>query len=231
MALVTGLPLGRTRLTATHDRAASRDGSPSPTTRSSGPVFAGPQVQPWVCDTEAHGLGPPRDKACSTPAVTTYVYKHVLTGRFADYDPAPRRPLWSPRRPPTRARRVPFVVRGGEGGDGPGAVHDRGRSPGGGTARSPSPFGGSCNPRHQQEPVDTGPNELQPTLFSVLDEPKLARGYMVAHNNLGNLGSNCNDVVAAESLMMLKEHIVETLRPDPVHDRLRLLRRVDARST
>jgi len=72
-----------------------------------------------------------------------------------------------------------------------------------------SPFGGSCNPRHQQEPVDTGPNEMQPTLFSVLDPEKLGKGFMVAHNNLGNLGSNCNDVVAAEALMMLKEHVVE----------------------
>jgi hypothetical protein len=52
---------------------------------------------------------------------------------------------------------------------------------------------------------------LQPTLFSVLDDAKVGKGFMVAHSAMGNLGSNCNEVVAAEALMMLKEHIAETL--------------------
>ncbi|MCW2542715.1 MAG: hypothetical protein JWM40_267 [Frankiales bacterium] len=222
--LVTGLPVGVTRLTAR--TAAGGVGWLTVTNHpSTGPVFAGPQVQPWVCDTASHGLGPARDKSCSTPSVTTYVYKSVVTGRFADYDPlAPPSPLLVAGTTTDQGVHAPFVVRVEKG------VQDRGlytiavladpAKPWTPLKPQPtwngkvgSPFGGSCNPRHQQEPVDTGPNELQPTLFSVLDEPKLAKGFMVAHSNLGNLGSNCNDVVAAEALMMLKEHVVETFGP------------------
>ena len=218
--LVSGLVAGRTSLVA-RTTAGGKATLTVTNHPSTGPVFAGRQVQPWVCDTASHGLGPARDKACSTPAVVSYVYKSAVTGRFQDYDPA------SPPAPATVASTTtdqgtvsPYVVRVEKG------VMDRGlytiavladpARPW--TALHPqrtwngkvgSPFGGSCNPRHQQESVDTGPNELQPTLFSVLDDAKLSKGFMVAHSNLGNLGSNCNDVVAAEALMMLEEHIRE----------------------
>jgi hypothetical protein len=222
--LVTGLPVGTTRLTVR--TSAGGVGALTVTNHpSTGPVFAGPQVQPWVCDTEPHGLGPPRDKGCSTPSVTTFVYKSVLTGRFSDYDPKapPTAPLIASTTT-DQGVHAPFVVRVEKG------VQDRGlytiavladpskpwtplRPQATWNGKVGSPFGGSCNPRHRQEPVDTGPNELQPTLFSVLDEPKLAKGFMILHSNLGNLGSNCNDVVAAEALMMLKEHVAETFGP------------------
>ena len=38
----------------------------------------------------------------------------------------------------------------------------------------------------------------------------LSRGFMVANNNLNIRGDDANDVVSAEALMMLKEHIAET---------------------
>jgi hypothetical protein len=205
--LVTGLAIGRNTL-----RAKGFGGVSSLVVTNHpahGPVFAGPQVWPWRCDTAAHGLAAPRNRWCEAPPVVTWAYFNVVTRHFADYDPA------APPAPPLvgttttdEGRTVPFVVRVEKG------VMDRGLYTiavlrDGWNHKLGSPFGGSCNPRHQQEPVDTGPNEMQPTLFSVLDPDKLGRGFMVAHNNLGNLGSSCNDVVAAESLMMLKEHIVE----------------------
>jgi hypothetical protein len=222
--VVTGLPVGQSVLTAR--TTAGAEGTLTVTNHpSTGPVFAGPQVQPWVCDTAMHGLRPPRDGGCSTPAVVSWVYKSQVTGRFEGYDPAnpPAAPLVASTTT-DRGVTTPYVVRVEKG------VMDRGlytiavladpaRS---WTALQPqrswnaklaSPFGGSCNPRHQQESVDTGPNEFQPTLFSVLDDAKLGKGFMVAHNNLGNLGSNCNDVVAAEALMMLQEHIREQYGP------------------
>lgn len=222
--LVRGLPVGRTRLvaTTTDGGRAALDVTNHPST---GPVFAGTQVQPWTCDTVSHGLGPAQDAACSTPAVTSWVYKSAVTGRFETYDPKspPAAPLVESTTTDTGVT-APYVIRVEKG------VMDRGlytiavladpTRPW--TALHPqptwngklgSPFGGSCNPRHQQESVDTGPNEFQPTLFSVLDDAKLSKGFMVAHNSLGNLGSNCNDVVAAESLMMLEEHIAERYGP------------------
>jgi Tannase-like family of unknown function (DUF6351) len=41
----------------------------------------------------------------------------------------------------------------------------------------------------------------------------LSRGFLVANNNLNIRGDNANDVVSAEALMMLKEHIAETYGP------------------
>lgn len=218
--LLTGLPLGRTTLTArtTSGQSASLVVTNHPST---GPIFAGEQVQPWTCNTAPHGLGPPQDKACTTPSIVTWQYKSAVTGRFDTYDPAHPPPAPSIASTTTdQGVRAPYVVKVEKG------VMDRGlytiavlADPANTwTALYPqptwnhklaSPFGGSCNPRHQQEAVDTGINEMQPTLFSVLDDAKLSKGFMVAHNGLDNLGSDCNDVVAAEALMMLKEHIVE----------------------
>ena len=206
--LVTGLPLGPTRLVA----RTSQGGTAALTVTnhpSHGPVFAGPQVWPWHCDTASHGLAASRSRWCETPAVVTWSYFNVLTRHFSEYDPAapPPAPLVGTTTT-DQGVTVPFVVRVEKG------VMDRGLYTvavleKGWNHKVGTPFGGSCNPRHQQEAVDTGPNELQPTLFSVLDPDKLGKGFMVAHSNLANLGSSCNEVVAAESLMMLKEHITE----------------------
>lgn len=66
------------------------------------------------------------------------------------------------------------------------------------------PFGGDCQPRHPQgEPTDG-------VVGGVLNDVALSRGFAVAMSNLNVLGQNCNDVVSAEALMMLKEHFAET---------------------
>jgi hypothetical protein len=44
---------------------------------------------------------------------------------------------------------------------------------------------------------------------SVLDDNALTNGFMVAINSLNVHGNNGNDVVSAEALMMLEEHIIE----------------------
>ena len=41
----------------------------------------------------------------------------------------------------------------------------------------------------------------------------LSRGFLVANNNLNIRGDDANDVVSAEALMMLKEHVVESYGP------------------
>jgi len=46
-----------------------------------------------------------------------------------------------------------------------------------------------------------------------LDDQALSRGFAVAMSSLNILGQNCNDVVSAEALMMLKEHFLETYGP------------------
>ena len=54
----------------------------------------------------------------------------------------------------------------------------------------------------------------------------LSRGFMAANSSLNINGQNTNEIVSAESLMMLKEHIIETYGRDPLHDRPGLLGRL-----
>src|SRR3954449_7976873 len=53
-----------------------------------GPVFAGPQTQPWLCTTDANGLGAAKDAQCDAPTVFTLYYKDAASGQFQTYDPA-----------------------------------------------------------------------------------------------------------------------------------------------
>src|SRR5437667_10899399 len=46
-----------------------------------------------------------------------------------------------------------------------------------------------------------------------MDDAALSRGFGVLNSNLNILGQDCNDVVSAEALMMLKEHFVEAYGP------------------
>ena len=196
--LVVRTPGGTSRLTFTH-------------APKGGPLFAGPQVQPWVCGTEAAGLGAPRDKQCNARTVVTYQYKSA-DGSFQPYDPA---------HPPTdvqavttdTGRTVPFVVRTERG------TVDRGiyelsvlADPKaalqpwtpyrGWNGKLLWTFGGGTKGSHKQG--------LPATTF----EPAvLARGFMSAGSGLTIHGQNANDVVVAEAVGMVKEHIAETYGP------------------
>src|SRR4051794_34908924 len=216
VGLVTGLADGPNAL-----RAVLPDGRAARITITNhpigGPVFAGPQVQPWVCNTQNPpqnsgtsptvvpvGLGPPRDAQCNTPPAISYVYKDASSGQFAAYDPS---------KPPDRSdiattttdqgKTVPYVVRQEFG------VQDRGiyaiavlNAPGAWNHKLLSYFGASTAADHQQS---------QPS--AVLDDMVLSRGFMAANSSLQVNGQNTNEDVNAESLMMLKEHIVESYGP------------------
>jgi len=220
--LATGLRKGANTLTAT-----LRDGSRARLTLtshpSSGPLVAGAQVQPWVCDTtgaaDAVGsmqplfLGPSTDAACSTPVVTRLFYLPVTGGTFLAYDPASTPASLVATTTTQTGVTMPFIVRVEEG------VQDRGiyavavlydaAKPW--TPFAPqkqwngkvlSEFGGGDAPSH-----------VQGRPQSVMDEHALGLGWMVAGSGLNVLGFNDNPVVSSEALMMLKEHIVETYGP------------------
>jgi len=53
-----------------------------------GPIFSGPQQQPWTCINAKAGLAAPTDSQCNAPVVYQYFYKSNATGKFAAYDPA-----------------------------------------------------------------------------------------------------------------------------------------------
>ncbi|MEU6230616.1 DUF6351 family protein [Streptomyces sp. NPDC047042] len=211
LGMVTGLRVGENKVTAQGQAGAARLTVTNHPV--GGPVFAGPQVQPWECVTEENGLGAPQDAACNTPAKYTLFYKSSLTGQFTAYDPT-NPPLDLAYTTTDQGKRVAYVVRRERG------VMDRGiydiavlydpaktwkpwAPQSGFNGKLVVPFGGDCTPRHSQG----APAE------SVLDDAALSRGFGVATSNLNMLGQNCNGVVSAEALVMLKEHFVETYGP------------------
>jgi len=235
-ALLSGLPVGDSAITARagRGRAVRLTVTNHPI---GGPIFAGTQVQPWMCGTEEAELGPPLDAQCNAKTEITWRYRTRL-GRWADYDPAA--PATDVATTTTdEGKTVPFIVRVERG------TQDRGiyvvavlADPGAGFSpwRRTAPwvgkinwmFGGDCLPHHRQDaPIDpfleiTGPavdnvvgiDNALGTIFGNNDAYEaLSRGWAVANSSNNKLGSQCNSVVSAEALMMLKEHIRETYGP------------------
>ena len=202
----------------------------------SGPVFSGPHQIPFVCQTDAAGLGPTVDANCSAPTVVTYVYKSTtptaargagaapgrggpagLPGGFNPYDPAGGRPADVAQTTTTEGRTVDYIVRRERG------VINRAiyeiaflhvpgqplpdpwtRTPGW-NGRLVYSFGGGCSAGYRQGGG-----------ASALSDVILAAGYASAASSLNVFGNNCNDVISAETLMMVKEHFVEQFGA-PVH--------------
>jgi hypothetical protein len=88
--LVTGLKIGVNTLRAV--LPAGRATIPITNHDIGGPVFSGPQVQPWVCQTTNNpSLGPAIDDKCNAPSAYRYRYR-TTAGAFANYDPNAPRP-------------------------------------------------------------------------------------------------------------------------------------------
>src|SRR4051794_31578103 len=183
-----------------------------------GPVFAGPQVTPWFCRTDDEGLGKALDAQCNAPTKVEYVYRSTDPSKdgWQDYDPA-HPPSDVATTKTDQGVEVPFVVRI-ERGTIDRSIYAIARL---NDARAWNhkldvPFGGSCGPEHRQMPPpnvidDSGTSgQLQGTGHA---EYALARGFMVASTGLNILGQDCNTVVSAEALMMLKEHVAEAYGP------------------
>ena len=215
LGVVDGLAVGKNLLTA---RVGSAKSQITITNHPiGGPIFAGPQVQPWVCNTQNPpansggsptvvpvGLGPPTDAQCDTAPAISYVYKDATTGQFTAYDPAnPPASSMIATTTTDQGHTVPYIVRQEFG------VEDRGiyaiamlSAPGGWNNKLLTYFGAS-----------TAADHLQSQPSAVLDDMALSRGFMTANSSMNVNGENTNQVVSAEALMMLKEHIVETYGP------------------
>lgn len=212
IGLVEGLRVGRNVLTArTRGRRPARlviTNHPI-----GGPVLSGPQTQPWVCTTEANDLGPALDEQCNAPTKVEYKYisTNPLRQGFQPYDPDDP-PSDVATTTTDHAGELPFIVRHERG------VIDRGiyetavladpAKPWTPMAGQPTwnrklywVFGGDCTPNHVQ-PMQTA-----------LNQAVLGRGFAMGASGLSVLGLNCNSVVSAEAVMMIKERIVETLGP------------------
>ncbi len=262
LGLVAGLREGGNVLNARYSGGASQITITNHPT--GGPVFSGPQVQPWICQTTgatagpvpaggpsggsgrggpgggsgrggrgagfgagggsgrgpggpgggrggvaSPSLGPALDGQCNAPTVFFYVYK-TTGNQFAAYDPAKPRPADMSTTTTDAGVTTDYIVRIERG------TMDRGiheiavlynpAKPWTPWNRQPQwngklyiPFGSGCEFSHTQG--NPGP---------VQNDMALSRGFMVASSSNTQYGTHCNDVVSAETVMMLKEHITET---------------------
>lgn len=172
-----------------------------------GPVFSGPQLQPWRCTTVANGLGEPTDAACNAETQTRFLYRNG--NGFSAYDPD---------NPPSnvqtittdQGKEVPYIIRQETGTSNRGiyriAVLFDPEEPfepwdndaQGWNGKLFYPFGASC-----------GTSYSQGSAQNVQNDNALARGFMVATSSLNVTGSNCNTMLQAETMTMLKERIVD----------------------
>jgi hypothetical protein len=213
--LVTGLPLGRSTLTA----KAGRTGATLQLTNHSidGPLFAGPQIQPWACAAGTVG------KQCHKAATYTLSYLPVGTERvrvsaagtgaastYRPYDPSNPPPAQSIATTTTQTGvTVPFIVRVESGyldrdAYTIAALYQPGKP---WTAVHPQPqfnhklvltHGASCDTQYEDGAAP-----------DVMNTPALGAGFVVASHALDNAGHNCNILTQAESLEMTKERVID----------------------
>lgn len=202
MGRVEGLPLGRTRLTATlpsgHGAHIDIDNHPR-----GGPVFSGPQIQPWTC------LDGAIDDQCNRETTWSLHYMPTSGTGFRAYDPD-NPPNDVATTTTTEGEEVPYIVRREEGAmnrdsyaiavlfDPEAPDYEPWAPQRGFNGRMVIVHGQSCDTAYSQvEALD------------VMSDSYLSRGFAVASHVLNHSGHSCNVVVQAEAMLMMKEHFVE----------------------
>jgi hypothetical protein len=174
---------------------------------ASGPVFSGPQLEPWTCEAGAV------DKKCDEPPKYSYMYMPTTGGKFQSYDPANPAPDVA-QTTTDQGVKVPFIVRVETG------YMDRDQyqvtalyQPGKPwSAVAPQPqfdhkllitHGASCG---DDRTTGTAPA----TTGDAAGDYALGKGFIVMSTALDNSGHNCDLPLQAESLVMAKEHVIKT---------------------
>jgi hypothetical protein len=214
--LVTGLAIGSNNFTATlHDGNGAR--LTIVNHPIGGPIFSGPQIQPWLCQAGA------KDKQCDQPPTFAYYYLPAGTSGtgagasgissespFQSYDPNNPPPAAAIATTTTTGGvTVPFIIREETG------YIDRDQyaiatlwQPGKAwepwapqrqyNGRLVITHGASCDTTY-----GTG------TAPTVQDAKLLGGGFIVMSTALDNAGHNCNLLTQAESLVMTKEWTID----------------------
>jgi hypothetical protein len=192
-----------------------------------GPVFSGPQEQPFICATQSFNLpaglgnlGAPLDANCSISRRVDYIYR-TTTGSYAQLPPgATSYPANMAMTTTTLGQSVPFIVRMETGTVNRAiyqttVLHDPIAQPMPNWFTPPAnwnnrliyTFGGGCINGWYRQGSSTG---------GVTDAFMLGKGYALASSSLNVFGNNCNDLPAAETMMMVRERFIEAYGP-PVH--------------
>jgi hypothetical protein len=240
LGLVTGLKLGENTLEVFNgqQRTSQLALKNHPIT---GPVFSGTQEEPFLCQTQdfkmpdGSSLGPPLDANCSVKTVVTYMYKSTnavaTTAPGGSNSAAPvLKPLPSMSALPsdvawtttTTGEKVPYVVRIETGTINRAiyqfaVLHDPTKEPQTGPTAPPKgwnrrllySFGGGCAGGWLKQGTSIG------YIGPIVKEAIVGRGYAEASATLNVFGNNCNSVIAAETMMMVKERFIKAFgKPD-----------------
>jgi hypothetical protein len=192
-----------------------------------GPIFSGPQEQPFICETDKFKLpdgtllGQPLDANCSAKTVVTYVYK--TTAKTAA--PAALKPLTDRSTLPadvaytttTLGKNVPYIVRV-ETGTINRAIYQIVMLQDPTSEPEPSPFaapanwnrrllysfGGGCIGGWFKQGTSIGYGG-----GGMITDAVVGKGYAEASSTLNVFGNNCNDLLASETMMMVKERFIK----------------------
>ncbi len=209
VGLVDGLRLGWNTLTVSVNQVARARLRVRNHPRG-GPVFSGDQVTPWTCSTtERPSLGPAIDAQCNAPTSTRFVYRSTA-GAFQPWTEGSPLPADVALLTRDDGPSLPYIVRIERGTMNRGiheiaVVVDVTRP---WTPWQPQPHWGRT--LLLKYGGGTGQRYAQGTPSSVLDDDALRRGFVVATSSMLVNGQHANFVTAAETSLMLKEHVIET---------------------
>jgi hypothetical protein len=190
-----------------------------------GPVISGPHERPYVCDTErfrlpsGNTLGAALDENCSAKVRVEYVYRSTSGGNLKPLlQVSGALPADVARIRISEGSTVPYIVRVEVGTINRSIyqilmLHDPTNEPtpdfrthsAGWNRRLLYRFSGGCAGGWYRQGVP----QATPSTTDLEEDGILSHGYAVASASLNVFGNNCNDLLAAETMMMVKERFIE----------------------
>ena len=184
-----------------------------------GPVFSGPHEQPFICETanfklrSGETLGNPLDANCSIKTRVDYYYRSTQGGPLKPLTATSAAPPDVAQTTTLDGTQIPYIVRI-ETGTINRAIYQVSLLHNPASEQAPDPWtrpkgwnrrliythGGGCT---------TGWNRQGATTGGVEDNMMLRQGYAIASASLNVFGNNCNDLLASETMMMVKERFIE----------------------
>src|SRR5215472_5979627 len=191
-----------------------------------GPIFSGPHEEPFYCMTQlfhlpastTQTLGPSLDADCSIATRVDYVYR-TTGGVFQPLPSLTSYPADLAQTTTSQGKTVPYIVRVETGTINRGIyetaiLHDPT------TERAPTPFnppaawnqrlvytlGGGCVGGWYIQGSSIGNG-------GILEDLHLRQGYGIAASSLNVYGNNCQDLLAAETVAMVRARFIENFGP------------------
>lgn len=186
---------------------------------TTGPLFSGPALPMPVCSTNAYGLGPATDANCSAPTKVSWTYKST-DGTMKPLDDPTSRPAdlatitSGPRAGKNHIVREEAgvlnrsiywinVLDPEPGTNGPAVGSTPSWDASGWNGRLVYQFGGGCGTTYTQGFL----------LLASAPENLIEQGYATATGTLNTFQVMCNDVLSAETALVVKEHFSEAFAP------------------